>query len=78
MTAIYDGIMSGLVAARARKTHTPGADRGERRRRQRQPRKARTTVMRRVRESDATIYTVALVDPLVTDGNPGCCVDWHD
>lgn len=69
MTAIYDGIMSGLARLeRARHTRqvlivvSDGDDNA-----------SRTTLadtLTRVRDSDATIYTVALDDPLTTDGNP--------
>jgi VWFA-related protein len=31
----------------------------------------REDVIKQVRESDATIYTIALIDPLTRDGNPG-------
>lgn len=69
MTAIYDGIMSGLSRLeRARHTRqvlivvSDGGDNA-----------SRATIdetLKRVHDSDATIYTVALVDPLMRDGNP--------
>ena len=69
MTAIYDGIMSGLSRLeRARHTRqvlilvSDGGDNTSRA-------KLEDTIAR-VRDSDATVYTVALVDPLVKDGNP--------
>jgi Ca-activated chloride channel homolog len=69
MTAIYDGIMSGLARLeRARHTRqvlivvSDGGDNASRA-------KLDETITR-VHDSDATVYTVALVDPLVKDGNP--------
>ena len=69
MTAIYDGIMSGLSRLeRARHTRqvlivvSDGDDNA-----------SKTTLdnaLKRVRDSDATIYTIALDDPLMRDGNP--------
>ena len=71
MTAIYDGIMSGLSRLeRARHTRqvlivvSDGGDNASKA-------KLEDTVTR-VHDSDATIYTVALVDPLIKDGNPSC------
>ena len=69
MTAIYDGIMSGLTRLeRARHTRqvlivvSDGGDNAS---------KARLEdTLQRVHDSDATIYTVAIVDPIVRDGNP--------
>ena len=69
MTAIYDGIMSGLSRLeRAKHTRqvlilvSDGGDNAS---------KAKLEdTLARVHDSDATIYTVALVDPLVKDGNP--------
>ena len=69
MTAIYDGIMSGLSRLeRARHTRqvlivvSDGGDNAS---------KAKLEdTLQRVRDSDATIYTVAIVDPLVKDGKP--------
>ena len=69
MTAIYDGIMSGLARLeRARHTRqvlivvSDGGDNAS---------KAKLEdTLTRVHESDATIYTVALIDPIVRDGNP--------
>ena len=70
MTAIYDGILSGLKRVGAG-MHTrqvlivvsDGDDNASTATRQ--------EVIRQVRESDATIYTVALIDPLTREGNPG-------
>jgi Ca-activated chloride channel homolog len=69
MTAIYDGIMSGLSRLeRARHTRqvlivvSDGGDNASRAKLE--------DTLARVHDSDATIYTVALVDPLVRDGNP--------
>ena len=69
MTAIYDGIMSGLSRLeRAKHTRqvlivvSDGGDNAS---------KANLAdTLKRVHESDATIYTVALIDPIVRDGNP--------
>jgi Ca-activated chloride channel family protein len=69
MTAIYDGIMSGLSRLE-RAMHTrqvlivvsDGDDNA-----------SKTTLdntLKGVRDSDATIYTIALDDPLIKDGNP--------
>jgi Ca-activated chloride channel homolog len=68
MTAIYDGIMSGLARLeRARHTRqvlivvSDGGDNAS---------KAKVEdTLKRVHDSDATIYTVALIDPMVKDGN---------
>lgn len=69
MTAIYDGIMSGLSRLeRAKHTRqvlivvSDGGDNASR--------ATRDATLARVHESDATIYTVALIDPIVKDGNP--------
>jgi VWFA-related protein len=69
MTAIYDGIMSGLSRLeRAKHTRqvlivvSDGGDNASRSKLE--------DTLSRVHDSDATIYTVALVDPLVKDGNP--------
>lgn len=69
MTAIYDGITSGLSRLeRARHTRqvlilvSDGGDNASKA-------KLEDTITR-VHDSDATIYTVALVDPLIKDGNP--------
>ncbi|HJU44884.1 MAG TPA: VWA domain-containing protein [Vicinamibacterales bacterium] len=70
MTAIYDGILSGLKRVGAG-MHTrqvlivvsDGDDNASTATRQ--------EVIRQVRESDATIYTIALIDPLTREGNPG-------
>jgi len=71
MTAIYDGIMAGLSRLeRARHTRqvliavSDGGDNAS---------KAKLDdTLKRVHDSDATIYTVALIDPLMKhEGNPG-------
>ena len=69
MTAIYDGIMSGLWRLdRARHTRqvlivvSDGGDNASKSKLE--------DTLKRVHDSDATIYTVVLVDPLVKDGNP--------
>ena len=71
MTAIYDGIMSGLSRLeRAKHTRqvlivvSDGGDNAS---------KAKLEdTLKRVHDSDATIYTVALIDPLMKgEGNPG-------
>jgi Ca-activated chloride channel family protein len=69
MTAIYDGILDGLTRLeRAKHTRqvlivvSDGGDNASRAK--------LDEVQRRVHESDATVYTVALTDPLVRDGNP--------
>ena len=69
MTAIYDGIMAGLSRLeRAKHTRqvlvvvSDGGDNASKAR--------RDETLQRVRDSDATIYTVALVDPIMRDGNP--------
>jgi VWFA-related protein len=69
MTAIYDGILAGLTRVGAG-VHTrqvlivvsDGDDNASTATRQ--------DVIRQVRESDATIYTIALIDPLTREGNP--------
>jgi Ca-activated chloride channel family protein len=70
MTAIYDGIMSGLSrlqdAMHTRQVLIVVSDGDD------NASKATLDVtLKRVRESDATIYTIALDDPLIKDGNPG-------
>ena len=70
MTAIYDGIMSGLARLEHAK-HTrqvlivvsDGDDNASK--------ATLDATLKRVRDSDATIYTVALDDPMLRDGNPG-------
>ena len=74
MTAIYDGILAGLTRV-ARGDHTrqvlivvsDGDDNASAATRQ--------DAIRQVRESDATIYTIALIDPLTREGNPGLLSD---
>jgi Ca-activated chloride channel homolog len=69
MTAIYDGIMAGLSRLDHAK-HTrqvlivvsDGDDNASK--------VTLDATLKRVRDSDATIYTVALDDPLIKDGNP--------
>lgn len=70
MTAIYDGLAAGLSRLEsARHTRqvlivvSDGDDNASH--------ATRDEVMRNLRESDATVYTVALIDPLVRDGDPG-------
>jgi VWFA-related protein len=70
MTAVYDGILAGLQRV-ARGAHTrqvlilvsDGDDNASN--------AAREETLKLVRESDATVYTVILVDPLLGGGNPG-------
>lgn len=70
MTAIYDGILAGLTRVTAG-SHTrqvlivvsDGDDNASS--------ATREEVVKRVHESDATIYTIALIDPLTREGNPG-------
>ena len=70
MTAIYDGILEGLKRV-GRGLHTrqvlivisDGDDNASR--------ATLDEVIKRVHESDATIYTVALIDPLTREGDPG-------
>ena len=69
MTAIYDGILAGLDGLRhARHTRqvliavSDGGDNASK--------ATLDEALRRVHDSDATVYTVALTDPLVRDGNP--------
>jgi VWFA-related protein len=69
MTAIYDGITSGLARLeRAKHTRqvlivvSDGDDNASR--------ATLDDTIKRVRDSDATIYTIVLVDRLVKDGNP--------
>lgn len=70
MTAIYDGLLAGLDRVR-RGIHTrqvlivvsDGEDNASE--------TTKEQALKAVRESDATIYSVVLVDPLMRDGNPG-------
>lgn len=70
MTAIYDGMLEGLKRV-GRGQHTrqvlivisDGDDNASR--------STLDDVIKQVRESDATIYTVALIDPLTREGDPG-------
>ena len=70
MTAIYDGILDGLRRV-GRGQHTrqvlivisDGDDNASR--------ATLDEVIKQVHESDATIYTIALIDPLTREGDPG-------
>ena len=69
MTAIYDGIMSGLARLqRAKHTRqvlivvSDGDDNASK--------ATEEATLKSVHDSDATIYTVILDDPLIKDGNP--------
>ena len=70
MTAIYDGILDGLERV-GRGQHTrqvlivvsDGDDNASR--------STLDDVIKQVHESDATIYTIALIDPLTREGDPG-------
>ena len=69
MTAIYDGILAGLsrieIARHTRQVLIVISDGDD------NASKARLDdVLPRVRNSDATVYTIALDDPLLPDGNP--------
>jgi len=70
MTAIYDGLAAGLSRLeQARHTRqvlivvSDGDDNASH--------EQLDDVMRKVRESDATVYTIALIDPLVRGGDAG-------
>lgn len=70
MTAIYDGVIAGLdFLERAQHTRqvliliSDGGDNASH--------ATVDTVIQRVHDSDATVYGVALVDPLVRGGDPG-------
>lgn len=69
MTAIYDGINSGLnrllVAKHTRQVLIVVSDGGDN-----ASKATREATLKRVQDSDATIYTVALIDPIVREGNP--------
>jgi Ca-activated chloride channel family protein len=69
MTAIYDGILDGLrrleQAKHTRQVLIVVSDGGDN-----ASRAKLADVQKQVHESDATVYTVALTDPLVRDGNP--------
>ena len=70
MTAIYDGILAGLTrvgaGAQTRQVLIVVSDGDDN-----ASTATRQDVIRQVRESDATIYTIALIDPLTREGNPG-------
>jgi Ca-activated chloride channel homolog len=69
MTAIYDGLAAGLSqleqARHTRQVLIVVSDGGDN-----ASQASRDEVVKRVRDSDATVYTVGLIDPLVRDGNP--------
>jgi Ca-activated chloride channel family protein len=69
MTAIYDGLIAGLAklegARRTRQVLIVVSDGGDN-----ASRATRNEVVTRVRESDATVYAVAIIDPLLRGGNP--------
>ncbi|HWI19571.1 MAG TPA: VWA domain-containing protein [Vicinamibacterales bacterium] len=69
MTAIYDGLASGLArlqqAVHTRQVLIVVSDGGDN-----ASQAKRDEIVKRVHDSDATVYTVALIDPLVRDGNP--------
>lgn len=68
MTAIYDGIAAGLArlerAKHTRQVLVAISDGGDN-----ASKTKLDEVLKRVHESDATVYTVALVDPLMRDGS---------
>ena len=70
MTAIYDGILAGLervsAGAHTRQVLIVVSDGDEN-----ASTATREQVIKQVHESDATIYTIALIDPLTREGNPG-------
>ena len=70
MTAIYDGLAAGLTrleqARHTRQVLIVVSDGGDN-----ASQATRAEIVKRVHDSDATVYTVALIDPLVRDGNPG-------
>lgn len=69
MTAIYDGLLAGLQrlrhGAHARQVLIVVSDGGDN-----ASTATRDRVVAAVQESDATIYTVILTDPLIRGGNP--------
>ena len=70
MTAIYDGLLAGLAqlehARHTRQVLVAVSDGGDN-----ASQAKLEDALRRVHESDAMVYTVALVDPLVRDGDRG-------
>jgi VWFA-related protein len=70
MTAIYDGILAGVDAldhaSHTRQVLIVVSDGGDN-----ASKATLEEAQRRIHNSDATVYAVALVDPLVRDGNPG-------
>ena len=69
MTAIYDGILAGLKrvgqGGQTRQVLIVVSDGDDN-----ASAATRQDVIRQVRESDATVYTIALIDPLTREGNP--------
>ncbi len=67
MTAIYDGILAGLkrVSAHTRQVLIVVSDGDDN-----ASSATLNTVIKQVHESDATIYTIALIDPLTREGDP--------
>jgi VWFA-related protein len=70
MTAIYDGILAGLkrvgTGGQTRQVLIIVSDGDDN-----ASTATRKDVVRQVHESDATIYTIALIDPVTREGNPG-------
>ena len=70
MTAIYDGILAGLKrvgeGGQTRQVLIVVSDGDDN-----ASTATRKDVIRQVHESDATIYTIALIDPVTREGNPG-------
>ena len=70
MTAIYDGILAGLKqvgkGAQTRQVLIVVSDGDDN-----ASTATRKDVIKQVHESDATIYTIALIDPVTREGNPG-------
>ena len=70
MTAIYDGILAGLkrvgIGGQTRQVLIVVSDGDDN-----ASTATRKDVVRQVHESDATIYTIALIDPVTREGNPG-------
>jgi Ca-activated chloride channel family protein len=69
MTAIYDGLAAGLSrlehARHTRQVLIVVSDGGDN-----ASHITRDAIVKQVHDSDATVYTVALIDPLIPDGNP--------
>jgi Ca-activated chloride channel homolog len=70
MTAIYDGILAGLkrvgTGGQTRQVLIIVSDGDDN-----ASTATRKDMVRQVHESDATIYTIALIDPVTREGNPG-------